>query len=182
MDEHAGRALLGGRDMSMAEAFDHLWRVHGLRFEQLGQPSLFLNDESRTFHTELIKRWGHKKQILLPVLEANGGIAAARYGIMYNGIYWSFQAGYDTAYSQLSIGKLSLGWTVQCAIESGLTVVDHLPGGSGYKEEWSTDTRTVYHPEAWNPRSPASLLFRGLRALKRQREHGQAAAATEVQA
>ena len=169
LDEHAGRALLGGRDLPVSEAFEHLWRVHGLRFKEMGKPSLFLNDESRSFHTQFIERWANKGGILLPLLEADGAIAAARYGIAYNGIYWSFQAGYDPAYSQMSIGKLSLGWTVQCSIEHGLNVVDHLPGGSGYKEEWSTDTRTVYHPEAWNPMTPASLLFRGLRSLKRRR-------------
>ena len=167
MDEHAGRTLQGGRDVPAAEAFAHLWRLHGLRFKD--EHSLFLNDESRTFHTRLIERWSPKGRILLPLLEMDGVIAAARYGIAYGGTYWSFQAGYDPAYGQLSVGKLSLGWTVQCAIESGLTSVDHLPGGSGYKEEWSTHTRTVYHLEAWNPFSAPSLLFRGLRAIKRRR-------------
>ena len=180
MEEHRGRALSGGSDMPMTEAFEHLWRVHGMRFQQLGKPSLFLNDESRGFHTELIKRWGDKGQILLPLLETDGAVTAARYGIAYNGIYWSFQAGYDPAYGQMSIGKLSLGWTIQCSIEHGLSVVDHLPGGSGYKEEWSNSTRTVYHPEAWHPMTPASLLFRGLRSLKRQHDHSQPAVPVEV--
>jgi CelD/BcsL family acetyltransferase involved in cellulose biosynthesis len=99
----------------------------------------------------------------------DGVIAAARYGFAYEGRYWSFQAGYDPAFGQLSIGKLSLGWTAQCAIAQGLKEMDHLPGGNGYKEEWSTHTRTVYHLEAWNSFSAPSLLFRSLRALKRRR-------------
>lgn len=167
-DEHAGRTLQGGRDLSTPDAFAHLWRLHGLRFKD--SHSLFLNEESRAFHSKLIERWAPQGRILLPVLEVDGTIAAARYGIAYGGTYWSFQAGYDPAYSQMSIGKLSLGWTVQCAIEHGLTTVDHLPGGSGYKEEWSTHTRTVFHLEAWHPLSASSLLFRGLRALKRRHE------------
>ncbi len=167
MDEHAGRALQGGKDMPAAEAFAHLCRLHSLRFE--GSHSLFINEESLGFHTRLIERWMPQGRVLLPMLEMDGKIAAARYGIAYAGTCWSFQAGYDPAYSQMSVGKLSLGWAVECAIQRGLAAIDHLPGGSGYKEEWSTHTRTVYHPEAWNPFSAASLLFRGLRALKRRR-------------
>ena len=182
MDEHAGRALLGGRDLPMSAAFDHLWRMHAMRFEELKKPSLFLNDESRSFHTKLIERWGGSGRILIPLLEADGAIAAARYGIAYDGIYWSFQAGYNPTHGQMSIGKLSLGWTVQASIEHGLHTVDHLPGGSGYKEEWSTHTRTVYHPESWNPTSPASLVFRGLRMLKRHHEQPPQSAAVEVPA
>jgi len=180
MDEHAGRTLQGGRDLPEAEAFAHLWRLHGLRFKDCH--SLFLNDESRTFHSKLIERWAPQGRILLPLLEMDGVIAAARYGIAYGGTYWSFQAGYDPAYSQMSVGKLSLGWTAQCAIEHGLTAMDHLPGGSGYKEEWSTHTRTVFHLEAWHPFSAASLLFRGLRALKRHRDKNAAPKFEEVSA
>ena len=167
VDEHAGRPLRGGIDLPATAAFDELWRLHGLRFE--GAHSLFLNEESRRFHTALIERWFPQGRVLMPLLEMDGVIAAARYGFAYAGKYWSFQAGYDPAFGQLSVGKLSLGWTVQCAIEHGLTEVDHLPGGSGYKEEWSTHTRTVFHLEAWNQFSAPSLLFRSLRALKRRR-------------
>ncbi|MDB6138837.1 MAG: cellulose biosynthesis protein CelD, partial [Verrucomicrobiaceae bacterium] len=180
-DEHAGRPLQGGRDLPVNEAFAHLWRLHGLRFKT--EHSLFLNEESRAFHTRLIERWSPLGRVLLPLLALDGSITAARYGIAYGGTYWSFQAGYDPAYSQLSIGKLSLGWTAQCAIEQGLTSMDHLPGGGGYKEEWSTHTRTVYHLEAWHPFNPASLLFRSLRALKRRHDHTlQAPTAEEVPA
>ncbi len=180
MDEHVGRALEGGQEVPAMTAFDQLWRLHGRRFE--GDHSLFLNDESRSFHTALIQRWQPLGRIVLPLLEMGGTVVAARYGFAFEGKFWSFQAGYDPAFSQLSIGKLSLGWAVQCAIARGLKDIDHMPGGNGYKEEWSTHTRTVYHLEAWNAFSASSLLFRGLRAIKRRRAPGEEAVHEEVPA
>ncbi len=82
--------------------------------------------------------------MVLPLLEANGKIVAAHYGFALFGKYWSYQTGFDPACANLSAGILSLGWTVQCAIEKGLREFDHMPGEARYKQEWSTGARRVY--------------------------------------
>ena len=173
LEQHQGRALRGGTDLPWQQAFDELWRVHAMRFE--GRHSLFINDRMKAFQRELIERWAPLGRIVLPLLELDGSIAAARYGFAYEGKYWSFQAGYDQQYANLSVGKLSLGWTTQCAIENGLREIDHLPGEESYKEQWSTHKRRVLHLEAFNPSSPRAALFRLLRRLKRNRAEALAA-------
>lgn len=167
MDGHGARYLQGGVDVPFDRAFEELWRLHGLRFQ--GRHSCFLNESMRRHQQALIERWAQVGQVMLPLVEADGRIVAARYGFAMDGKYWSFQTGYDPGYSKLSVGILSLGWTAQCAIASGLYEIDHLPGEARYKSEWSTHTRRVVSLEAFNYLSLTGLMFRAIRAIKRRR-------------
>ncbi len=166
-EEHGARFLQGGIDYPAGQAFDELWRLHALRFKD--QHSSFLSETMRKHQRELVKRWAADGRVMLPLIEADGRIVAARYGFAQDGKYWSFQTGYDPEYSKLSVGILSLGWTAQCAIARGLHEIDHLPGEARYKTEWSTHTRRVVHLEAFNYLSITAAVFRGVRAFKRKR-------------
>ena len=170
IEEHNGRLLQGGIDYPAEQAFDELWRLHALRFE--GQHSSFLSEQMRQLHRSLVARWSADGRAMLPLIEADGRIVAARYGFAMNGRYWSYQTGYDPAYSKLSVGILSLGWTAQCAIARGLHEIDHLPGEARYKSEWSTHTRRVVHLETFNRLSLTGAVFRLMRGLKRRHTTG----------
>jgi len=170
MDEHQGRTLMGGVDLPAEQAFDELWRLHGSRFE--GEHSKFLNDRMARLHRAIVQRWTPRGRVLLPLIEADGRIVAARYGFAFADKFWSYQTGYDPAYAKLSVGKLSLGWAAQCAIERGLKEIDHMPGDARYKEEWSTHTRTVRHLEAFNRLSLTAAVFGLVRGLRRQHAEG----------
>ena len=165
MDENAGRALAGGRDVPYEWAFEELWRLHAARFE--GRRSNFLNPAMKRLQLEVIRRWASQGRIVLPLLEADGKVVAGHYGFAMFGKYWSYQTGFDPDYAHLSVGRLSLGWAAQNAIELGLRELDHMPGEARYKQEWSTRTRTVVFLEAFNYLSVTSVVFRTVRALHR---------------
>ncbi len=165
LDENAGRALSGGRELSFDAAFEELWRLHAARFE--GRHSDFLNPAMKRLQQEIIRRWAPAGRVAIPLLEADGKIIAAHYGFCMFGKYWSYQTGFDPAYAHLSAGRLSLGWTARRAIELGLREMDHMPGDARYKQEWSTRTRTVVYLEAFNYLSLTSMMFRTVRALNR---------------
>lgn len=165
VDEHGGRGLRGGADLSYEQAFEELWRLHEARFE--GRHSAFANPAMKQLQQSLIESWAAKGRILLPLIEADGKIIAAHYGFAMFGKYWSYQTGFDPAYAQLSAGRLSLGWTAQTAIELGLREMDHMPGDARYKQEWSTHSRMVVYLEAFNFLSVTSIVFRTVRALNR---------------
>jgi CelD/BcsL family acetyltransferase involved in cellulose biosynthesis len=170
VEGHNARFLQGGIDIPAEQAFDELWRLHALRFQSQDKHSCFLSESMRNHQRELVKRWSADGRVMLPLIEADGRIVAARYGFAIDGKYWSFQTGYDPDYGKLSVGILSLGWTAQCAIEQGLHEMDHLPGEARYKSEWSTHTRRVVHLEAFNYLSVSAPLFRVVRAIKRKRQ------------
>lgn len=165
LDENTGRALVGGRDMTHEAAFEELWRLHAARFE--GKHSAFLNPAMKRLQQEIIRRWSPHGRIVIPMLEADGKMVAGHYGFAMFGKYWSYQTGFDPAYANLSVGRLSLGWTAQQAIDLGLCEMDHMPGDARYKQEWSTRTRGVVFLEAFNYLSVTSAMFRTVRALNR---------------
>ena len=116
---------------------------------------------------------------MLPVIEAQGHIVAARYGFAFNGKFWSYQTGFDPSFSKYSVGTLSLGWAAQCAVQRGLTEIDHMPGDARYKTEWSTHRRIVHNLEAFNRLSLTATFFRLLRAFSRNRTPATAAPSSE---
>lgn len=177
MDEHQGRTLQGGIDLPAGAAFDELWRLHSLRFE--GRHSMFLNPRMRALHQSLVQRWAPSGRAMLPVIEAQGQIVAARYGFAFDGKFWSYQTGFDPSFSKYSVGTLSLGWAAQCAVQRGLTEIDHMPGDARYKTEWSTHRRIVHNLEAFNRLSLTATFFRLLRAFSRNRNPATAAPSSE---
>jgi len=166
MEEHQGRALISGVDVTPDFAFDELWRVHGLRFQD--EQSVFLNPGMEQLHREIMRRWSADGRAVITLLEADGKVVAARYGLVFAGKYWCYQAGFDPAYGKLCVGRLVLGWTAQCLMARGIQVMDHMPGDQRYKQEWSTHTRRVVHLEAFNWMSLTAAMFRMVRAFRRR--------------
>jgi len=165
MNNHQGRALDGGRDLPGDAAMEALIGVHKMRFT--AAESTFISDRAMAFHREMVQTWMPSGQVMISLLEADGRIAAGRYGFVYGGRYWDYQSGYDDDFRALSVGNLNLGWAVQNAISRGLSEYDHLAGDQAYKQAWSSRTRRLLHLEAFNRASPMSMLFRLIRSIKR---------------
>jgi len=56
---------------------------------------------------------------LITLIEGDGKVVAARYGIVFDGKYWCYQAGFDPDYAKLCVGRLVLGWTAQGLMARG---------------------------------------------------------------
>jgi CelD/BcsL family acetyltransferase involved in cellulose biosynthesis len=169
-ETHAGRFLLGGGDVSMGEkpmgeVFVELLRLHAMRYNE--SQSSFLHPRAISFHQQIITRWGSRGRVIMPYIELDGRVAAARYGFTHFGRYWDYQTGFDPAYSGISLGTMGMSWTMQCAIHRELSVFDHLPGNQEHKRHRSTMSRTVHHLEAFNAGSPRAMAFVLLRSVWR---------------
>ncbi len=163
--QHAGRALQAGRDIGIEAAMDALFSLHGMRFSPA--ESTFLAPDAQAFHRAIARRWIDDGRVMVSLLEVDGKLAAARHGFVWNNRYWDYQSGFDDTHAALSIGNLNLAWTVQNAILRGLSEYDHLSGDQPYKRAWSSRVRHLHHLEAFNPRSPAAIVFRLVRSAKR---------------
>jgi CelD/BcsL family acetyltransferase involved in cellulose biosynthesis len=164
--QHAGRALQGGLDLSPEEAFDALYMLHSQRWSP--QESHFLRERAKDFHRKLVNRWLPEDRLSISILELDGAPGAATYCFHHDRRSWFYQAGWNARFSGISIGKMAIGWAVQCAIQRGHAAFDFLPGDMSYKQEWSNAVRHVVDFEAFNPTSPRSALFRLLRFCKRR--------------
>ena len=79
----------------------------------------------------------------LSFLEVEGTAVAALYGWRIGGRYAYFQAGFDTAWADASVGLVLMAHTVREAIEEGADEYDLLLGDEDYKARFATDERRV---------------------------------------
>ena len=165
VENHAAKFSVGGNDLATDVAFASLQRLHAMRYG-IGE-STFLRPNAVSFHRQLIERWAPSGRAVLPCIELDGHIAAARYGFTHFGCYWDFQTGFDTAFSDISLGNMGMAWAMQCAMQRGLALFDHLPGDQEHKRQRSTTSRSILHLETFNSRSPRALAFTLLRKTKR---------------
>lgn len=163
---HAGRPLVGGKDLPAAEAFEALLALHSKRWCE--RESMFLRDHAKNFHRKLTARWVPQGRMSINVLELDGEPGAATYCFNHDGRAWFYQAGWKADYGDISIGKMAIAWAVQCAIQLGLRDFDFLPGNQPYKQEWSNRVHHVVDIEAFNPLSPRAAIFRALRYCRRK--------------
>lgn len=166
IQDHAGRPLAGGVDLPADAAFDALLELHARRWS--AEESLFLRERARSFHRRLAQRWLPSGRLDISLLELEGRPGAATYCFLHDRRAWFYQAGWNADYGSISIGKLAIAWSIQCAIRRGMAEFDFLPGDYSYKEEWSDSVRHVVEVEAFSPSSPRAALFRLLRFCKRR--------------
>ena len=164
--DHAARFLTAPADVPAAEAFEALLRLHAARFGE--KESTFLKPRAIDFHRRLIERWAPSGRAILPCIELDGRLAVVRYGFTHFGCLWDYQTGYHPIYNGLSLGTMGMSWTMQCAMQRGLTVFDHLPGDQEHKRQRSTTSRSILHLETFNPSSPRALAFQLLRKARRK--------------
>ena len=165
MNIHHGRAMVAGRELEFEPSMDALFAVHRLRFENVN--STFVSERGMAFHRALAKLWMPQGKCLVTLLEADGEIAAGRYGFVYNGKYWDYQSGFDDRFKAISVGHLAMLWTAEHAISLGVREYDHLAGDQPHKKVWSTHERQLIHLESFNRSSASSLLFHLIRRVKR---------------
>jgi CelD/BcsL family acetyltransferase involved in cellulose biosynthesis len=166
LTQHGGLTRQGGRDLAASESLDALITLHARRWS--AQESLFLRERALRFHRKLVELWLPTDRLSINILELDGAPGAATYCFHHDGRAWFYQAGWNTDYGGISIGKMAVAWAVQCAIGRGLREFDFLPGDLPYKQEWGNAVQHVVDVEAFHPLSPRAAMFRLLRFCKRR--------------
>jgi CelD/BcsL family acetyltransferase involved in cellulose biosynthesis len=71
--------------------------------------------------------------------------------LLYRGIFYFYQSSFDAAYTQSSVGLISMGLAIRRAIDEGAEEYDLLHGSEAYKSHWSRDSRDLVRQEAFPP-------------------------------
>jgi CelD/BcsL family acetyltransferase involved in cellulose biosynthesis len=166
LGKHQGRTLLAGRDLPVDAAFDALIELHSRRWTK--DESSFLREGTMRFHRGLVNQLVPEGRAMICILELDGRPAAATYCLVHDQTAHFYQAGWNADYSAISIGKMAVAWTFQCAIERGLKTFDFLPGDFPYKREWGDSSRRVICVEAFAAASLRANAFRLLRFVKQK--------------
>ena len=119
-----------------------LFRLHDERWSEEGSGAL--QDDRRTaFHRDFARSALERGWLRLWLLELDGAVAAAWYGLRFAQRELYYQAGRDPELERLAVGFVLLVHSVREAFEDGMLEYDFLRGGEGYKDRFTDDATAV---------------------------------------
>jgi CelD/BcsL family acetyltransferase involved in cellulose biosynthesis len=129
-----------------------------------------LADSHRRFLTEVVRRFGARGMLSLPILSIDGKDVAFILGVVERGCFYDITLAYDESFARLSPGAFLMQQELQYLAAAGVhTLVSH--GAHEYKKHWST----AFIPQkrvflfAAGPRATATRFVRfGLQPLWRR--------------
>ena len=155
------------------EALDRLIALHNARWGQLGGSDAFHTREMVMFHHDLSGRALREGWLRLMVLRVGRSPVAYFYGFRREATFYFYQSAFDPAWSDRSVGLVTMGLAIRSAIEEGAGEFDMLHGDEGYKRHWAPAQRTIgrleLHPPMLRGRitSGAAALGRMARTIGR---------------
>lgn len=172
------RGLTGGFEIGMEcvadeRSRDHCFGIfldlHDRRWGQRGGSDAFDGPGLRAFHNEFSRIALAKGWLRLRILRLDGIPAAAVYGFRYRDVFYYYQAGFDPAYAQHSVGLCSLGFSIKDAMEEGAREYDMLHGTEPYKALWAKDCRYLHRIHLYPPGPYGKLCVATMRGRERVR-------------
>jgi CelD/BcsL family acetyltransferase involved in cellulose biosynthesis len=153
------RILVAEHDIGFDAAFDHLIRLHGMRFDGGSFARPGYADFHRAFARKMLARDG----LYLAILTLDDQPIAARYDFVHGSKMWQHQGGWDSDFASMRPGTVTIGAAIQWAIDRGLREYDFLAGDHGYKQRWASGERALVNLVAVNRQT---LRGRGYAALR----------------
>jgi CelD/BcsL family acetyltransferase involved in cellulose biosynthesis len=147
----------------LEQSYAELIRLHESRFRKRNRKSAFTGDRAvGRFHRDVSNRLAGRGLVRLFQLTVDGKAAAVLYGFQLGKRFQFFQCGMHPDWLAQGIGQITVGLSIEGAIELGCVEFDFLRGDEEYKSKWAADCRYTQHVFAY-PRRPAAETFRLLR-------------------
>ena len=142
------------------ESIDLVMELHNMRWRGRGGSDAFDTPGLVAFHREFSQIALQRGWLRLYVLRLDGKPAACLYGFFYGGTFYFYQSGFDPAYHKESVGLVSMGLSIESAIEEGAEEYDLLHGNEEYKSHWSRQSRDLGRLELYPPGGMGSVCRR----------------------
>lgn len=124
----------------LESAMDALVRLHQARWQSKGEPGTFALPNVEEFLKQAMRISLGEQRLGLTTLAVDGAIAAVRLDFLDNHIAHAFQAGFDPAYANRSLGSVMNALCIRAYIEDERVFEYDLMGGSAaYKESWTNE-------------------------------------------
>ena len=122
-----------------------LFRLHAARWEERSERSSFDRPEAHQFHRDFAQAAAAQGWLRLYLLQADGENVAAWYGWRLGDTVSYYQAGYDPAWSNESVGSVLFGEAIRLAAEEGAKAYDMLLGDEAFKMRYATRSGDAAH-------------------------------------
>lgn len=121
-------------------AFERFLKLHQNRWESAGGSELCGHPRLIAFQRRVVSGMAAAGLLRFDELWLDGECRSSVYGLDDGTTFYYFNSGYDTEYSQLSVGLVLLGLSIKNAVERGNKVYDFLRGIETYKFDWANDS------------------------------------------
>ena len=145
-------------------ALGRLIALHTARWG--GYSRAFHTPKHLRFHEEITRLACQRGWLRFYTLWLDGEAVAALYGFRYGSVFNFYQSGFDPLYARYSTGLVTMGLTIENAIQEGVEEFDLLQGVEQYKEHWAREVRPLGRLEFYPPRV-RGLVYRRAAELSR---------------
>lgn len=135
----AGGPVVGGIQLfdglhAMEECITRMIAITEASYKLQGQR---LADNHREYLAELVRRFGPRGMLSLPILSIGGKDAAFILGVVERGCFYDISLAYDESFERFSPGAVLMQKAMESLAAAGVhTVVSH--GAHEYKKHWAT--------------------------------------------
>jgi CelD/BcsL family acetyltransferase involved in cellulose biosynthesis len=143
-------------DEERREVLSVLVRLNHERWQQRGGSQAFHEPGLVAFHDAFTPLALERGWLRLYALRQGGRVAAALYGLLYDGVFSFYQSAFDPRDARHSVGLVAMGLAIKASLEEGAVEYDMLHGDESYKLLWCREQREVAHLELY----PATPLGR----------------------
>jgi CelD/BcsL family acetyltransferase involved in cellulose biosynthesis len=130
---------------TVGPALDHLFRLHGARWESRGEAGVLADNPVQNFQRDAAPALQAEGLLRLYVLRIGDAVAAVYYGLAHNGEAYAYLTGFDPAYEFESPGTIIVAHAIEQALAESARAFHFLRGQEPYKYEWGAVDR-------WNRR------------------------------
>jgi CelD/BcsL family acetyltransferase involved in cellulose biosynthesis len=164
-NEHGASFRRTERPEELQADLDSFFRLHHARWDERGGSSS-RGETVRAFHADFAAAALERGWLRLWLCEIEGRPVAAWYGWRLGPVYSYYQAGFDPAWADASVGLVLLAHTFKAAIEEGASEYDLLLGDEAYKSRFADSEQrveTLVLTPALHPRRVAMAVEAGAR-------------------
>lgn len=129
------------RSDDVAPVLDTLFALHARRWQAREQPGIFAEDDVRRFHRASAPKLFDRGLLRLHVLASGAATVGVQYVLVQGSTAYSYIAGFDPDWTELSPGTLLMAYAIERAIDEGCSVFDLLRGAEAYKYGWGAVDR-----------------------------------------
>jgi len=129
---------------TVSEFLDDLFRLHGDRWSQQGQPGVLDNSRVQSFHKTCAPRLLESRVLHLCRLRLKDRTLAVIYSLNSNHTAYCYLQGFDPEFSSLSPGTYLMFSAISEALRQGMKDFDFLRGQEPYKQHWRPQSKPTY--------------------------------------
>jgi len=122
-----------------------LYELHGKHWKLRGLPGTLHVPARRQFYAELARLLLARQRLEFWVLELEGRVVAAQFGLRHGESVFSLQEGFDPDYRADSVGYVLRSQVLKQLIVDGVRRYDFLGGTDESKMRWGAEVRSYYN-------------------------------------